>query len=71
LIPGEEVWVDDGGGCSSNSAWIWNRLGRRKRRTIKETISVLAFDIRKNLSSPGHEVTFGKFDAEVMVHIWD
>jgi hypothetical protein len=71
LIPNEEFWVDDGGWCSGNSAGIGNHLGRRWRRTIEKAISVLAFDIRKNLSSLGHEVAFGKFNNEIMVHIWD
>lgn len=63
LTPRNKIWIDHGSQSPSSSASIWNRLGRRLRRTIQKFESILPFDEGKDLRPPGHEVSFGQLDV--------
>jgi hypothetical protein len=71
LNPSKVFWVDSSCRSASVSRWIWNSLRRRLRRAIKESIGALTFDVGEDLSSPRHEVAFGKFNMKVLVHVGD
>jgi hypothetical protein len=71
LTPHKVFRVDNSGRSSSNSRCIGNCLRRRLRRAIEEFIGILSFDVSEDLSFPSHEVAFGYFNMEVLVHVGD
>jgi len=62
LTPRKKDRIDHGGRSFNSSTGIRNSLGRRRRRTIQKPVSIMFFDVGKDLSPPGHEILFGQFD---------